>query len=112
MDQRYSKYLKVLCQNLILSQLVLHFTYDKCVYIFTAVRDPTFQSKLRLVLAAISAYESQLSSFWTDGAEMRRRVTDYALLMGAGAPAERMWIREELKVGAREVRTKQPPVLF
>ncbi|GBL18928.1 2'-N-acetylparomamine deacetylase [Anaerolineaceae bacterium] len=51
---------------------------------------------LEAKLAAISAYESQLSSFWTDGADMRRRVTDYALLMGAGALAERMWMREAM----------------
>ena len=48
---------------------------------------------LEAKLAAISAYESQLSSFWIDGADMRQRVTDYALLMGAGALAERMWMQ-------------------
>ncbi len=45
------------------------------------------------MLAAIGAYEAQLSSFWTDGADMRQRVTDYALLVGAGAPAERVWMQ-------------------
>ena len=51
---------------------------------------------LEAKLNAISAYESQLSSFWIDGAEMRQRVTDYALLMGAGAPAERIWMQGAL----------------
>ena len=51
---------------------------------------------LEAKLNAISAYESQLSSFWTDGAEMRRRVTDYALLVGATTPAERMWMQGAL----------------
>ena len=57
---------------------------------------PVTAQSLEAKLNAISAYESQLSSFWTDGAEMRRRVTDYALLVGAGAPAERMWMQGAL----------------
>jgi LmbE family N-acetylglucosaminyl deacetylase len=54
---------------------------------------PVTAQSLEAKLGAIGTYESQLSSFWIDGADMRQRVTDYALLMGAGAPAERMWMR-------------------
>ena len=57
---------------------------------------PISAQDLGTKLAAISAYESQLSSFWIDGAEMHRRVTDYALLVGTGAPAERMWMQGAL----------------
>ena len=54
---------------------------------------PVTAQSLEAKLEAIGAYESQLSSFWTDGADMRQCVTDYALLMGAGAPAEQVWMQ-------------------
>lgn len=54
---------------------------------------PVTAQSLEAKLAAIGAYESQLSSFWIDVETMRQRVTDYALLVGAGAPAERMWMQ-------------------
>jgi len=59
----------------------------------TARAVPVTAQDLDAKLAAISAYESQLSSFWVDGAEMRQRVTDYAVRAGGGAPAERLWVR-------------------
>ena len=54
---------------------------------------PVTAQDLDAKLAAISAYESQLSSFWVDGADMRKRVTDYAVRAGGDAPAERLWVR-------------------
>ena len=60
---------------------------------FAARAMPVTAQDLDAKLAAISAYESQLSSFWVDGADMRQRVTDYAVRAGGGAPAERLWVR-------------------
>jgi hypothetical protein len=59
----------------------------------TARAVPVTAQDLDAKLGAISAYESQLSSFWVDGADMRQRVTDYAVRAGGGAPAERLWVR-------------------
>ena len=63
---------------------------------FAARAMPVTAQDLNAKLAAISAYESQLSSFWVDGADMRQRVTDYAVRTGGGAPAERLWVRESI----------------
>jgi LmbE family N-acetylglucosaminyl deacetylase len=42
-------------------------------------------------LDSMACYESQLSSFWTDRANMEQAVRDFAGRTGGQAPAERIW---------------------
>ncbi len=51
------------------------------------------EEALAAKVAAVACYRSQLSTFWTDGAEMEARIRAYALRVGGGQPAERYWRR-------------------
>jgi len=52
---------------------------------------PLDEAALEVKIAAVACYRSQLSSFYTDEAEMAERVRAYAETVGAGRPAERVW---------------------
>ncbi len=47
-------------------------------------------------IAAVARYRSQLSTFWTDEAEMAASIRTFAERTGGGQPAERYW-RHEVK---------------
>jgi LmbE family N-acetylglucosaminyl deacetylase len=49
------------------------------------------ESDLSAKLAAIGAYASQISSFWTDTAALAADVRQFAERTGGAAPAERVW---------------------
>jgi hypothetical protein len=57
----------------------------------TAIRFYLDQSAMAAKIEAIMQYESQLSTFWKDGAAMGGAVRRYATQMGAGRYAERLW---------------------
>lgn len=49
------------------------------------------ESALRVKIAAIGCYKSQISTFWQDTVDMARAVREDALRAGGGQPAEREW---------------------
>ena len=55
------------------------------------VSDPALDAKIQ----AIACYESQISTFWDDRAEMAESVRQYAALVGQGQYAERLWSERE-----------------
>lgn len=52
---------------------------------------PLDEGALAAKIAAIACYESQISTFWRDAAEMACAVRRDALAVGGGIPAEREW---------------------
>jgi LmbE family N-acetylglucosaminyl deacetylase len=50
------------------------------------------EEALEAKIAAIACYGSQLSTFWTDLAEMATGVRAFAERTGSGSPAERYWV--------------------
>ncbi len=57
----------------------------------TPILHPLDEDTLTAKIAAIAFYESQISTFWRDTAEMACAVRRDALTIGGGIPAEREW---------------------
>ena len=52
---------------------------------------PLSEDALKMKIAAIACYRSQISTFWTDETEMAASVRTFANQTGEGKPAERYW---------------------
>jgi LmbE family N-acetylglucosaminyl deacetylase len=59
------------------------------------VVQPVSDQALDAKIQAIACYESQISTFWDDRAEMAESVRQYAALVGQGHYAERLWLERE-----------------
>lgn len=60
-------------------------------YPLEPVVHPLSEAALNAKINAIACHESQISTFWGDGAAMAAAVREYAQQVGLGAYAERLW---------------------
>lgn len=61
------------------------------VPVIRQLSDAALDAKIR----AIACYESQISTFWNNHAEMAESVRQYAVHVGQGRYAERLWLEKE-----------------